>query len=323
MKRRRFPISRAVKEAMDNLPSGVCYFDANGLMLLCNRRMYALAFDLTGRDLQMLAELREALEAPPPGATAVREGELYLLPDGSVWKFSLTTLSDAFGGPVTQCLATEVTDLYQNAVELQRSNEKLAEINARIRQITENVAAIAREEEILRMKMQVHDQLGSSLLALRSYAQTPQGPAKKQELLAAWRGSIRLLLGEAQEDADAFGELTAVAASLGLRVIRTGALPEDRRAAKLLTAAVRECVTNAVRHAGATELYAEFTNAEPYAELRVTNNGAPPTEEIVEGGGLSTLRRRIENAGGEMTLLARPRFELRVRCPAGGEGNLL
>jgi signal transduction histidine kinase len=96
-------------------------------------------------------------------------------------------------------------------------------------------------------------------------------------------------------------------------------LPENESAAYLLTCAVRECVTNAVRYAGATELYADFTESETEATVVVYNNGKEPESEIVEGGGLSTLRRRVERAGGSMRVQSHPIFKLTVTVSKGKE----
>lgn len=47
----RWPKRSAVKEAFDNLPSGICFFDKNGMVTLCNYQMHRLVFALSGRDL--------------------------------------------------------------------------------------------------------------------------------------------------------------------------------------------------------------------------------------------------------------------------------
>ena len=48
----------AIKESFDRLPTGVCFFDRTGSIVLCNRQMYRLCHVLMGRDLQYLDELR-------------------------------------------------------------------------------------------------------------------------------------------------------------------------------------------------------------------------------------------------------------------------
>ena len=84
---------------------------------------------------------------------------------------------------------------------------------------------------------------------------------------------------------------------------------------RLYALILRECTSNGVRHAGATELYADSEHRPQSWHLCITNNGAPPKAEIKEGGGLSSLRRRIENAGGTVTVHSLPVFVLEVTLP--------
>ncbi|MCF0150209.1 MAG: PAS domain-containing protein [Firmicutes bacterium] len=321
MKTTRYQVTAAIKEAFDNLPSGVCYFDRNGLIVLCNRKMYALAFELMGKDLQLLSELQQALDRLPEGSSAVKEGELYILSDGTAWRITQKRLVDEDGTAYIQVFAADVTELRRNSRQLEENNRKLEEISLRLQQITQNAAAIAREEEILSMKMRVHDELGESLLALRTYCLNGFPKEKKEELLADWTQSIRLLQEgiETQESSDSFEELFSIAASVGIKICRSGSLPPDPQAQKLMTAAVRECVTNGVRHARATELYTAFIETPDTYQLHITNNGTPPKGVITEGGGLSSLRRRIENAGGAMKVLSSPGFELIISLPAAAD----
>ena len=83
-----------------------------------------------------------------------------------------------------------------------------------------------------------------------------------------------------------------------------------------------QCVTNAVRYANASELYAEFMETEDIATVSISNNGNKPDSVIVEGGGLSTLRRRVERAGGTMSVHSIPEFRLTVTVPKAKEGVL-
>lgn len=32
-------LRRAIKESVDNFPSGICFADSNGVIVLCNRQM--------------------------------------------------------------------------------------------------------------------------------------------------------------------------------------------------------------------------------------------------------------------------------------------
>ena len=49
--------------------------------------------------------------------------------------------------------------------------------------------------------------------------------------------------------------------------------------------------------------------------VTIENDGKPPDRDVVEGGGLSMLRRRIEYAGGSMKVVSSPVFRLIVSLP--------
>jgi signal transduction histidine kinase len=118
-------------------------------------------------------------------------------------------------------------------------------------------------------------------------------------------------------DEDMLSQIRQTCESVRLGFNQIGTLPKDEEAAYILTCAVRECVTNAVRYAGSKELYAEFSETEGLATVCVTNDGKQPEREIVEGGGLSTLRRRVERAGGTMVVQSLPKFKLIITVPKG------
>lgn len=150
--------------------------------------MYRLAFAITGRDLQTFSELENALRNLPEGALAHRDGDTFLLPDGTAWRFSSEVITDESGARYTQVVASEVSDLYQGSRELAENIAKLKEFQAYIRSTIKNVAVITRENEILSLKMRIHDELGGSLLKL-------------QPLPSAYRRRIQVgAAGQLEED---------------------------------------------------------------------------------------------------------------------------
>ena len=78
-------------------------------------------------------------------------------------------------------------------------------------------------------------------------------------------------------------------------------------------------MTNAVRHAGAKELYVRLACSDQTAYVSVTNSGAAPEGEIAEGGGLTSLRILVKKSGGSMEIKTVPRFELTVSVPVRRE----
>ena len=162
-------ISRnAVKEGFDTLPAAICYFDRNGLLRLINHRMQEIAAVLCGCDLQTLTDLEQALHSPGGGVQLRDEAaRIYAFPDGTVYHFAVRPVQDKYGIPYTEVMATDVSRLAALHAALQQENECLADANRRAKRLYDNMPDIVREEEILKMKMQVHDDIGHTLLAAR------------------------------------------------------------------------------------------------------------------------------------------------------------
>ena len=322
--RRRPRLGRSsVKEAFDNLPSGICFADRNGLIILCNRQMHSLCWDLLGTDLQHLEELRRALKSPQPGVTAAEERALlFRFPDGKLWQFAESAVTGAGIGQYTQVQAIDVTELHEKRGELEWENQALAEANARARRLYLELDQIVREKERLAMKMKVHDNLGLCLLSTRNLLAQNSSLEDFRKGGKRWEQALQLIdiarSAETEDPiaaGDALSALIASAAEIVLQVYVKGDLPRSGEDAYLLIVAMRECVTNTVRHARGSKMDVVLTQAEHRYRMAITNNGKKPDVEIVEGGGLSALRRRIEDRGGNMAVESSPEFRLIVLLP--------
>ena len=311
----------SIKEALDDLPTGVCFsVEGNGEPLLVNRRMYALVRELTGAELRDADALWAALPALP-GVVPEGDDRVYRRPDGSVWRFRRERIS----GPravFLQTTAADETDLCALSEQLREDNAALEDMTERLRRLTRDITRLAREEEILAMKARVHDDIGRSVLATRRFLVQERPLAEAGPVAGLWRSALGLLQNEltAGED-DMLAQLLEASEVLGVSLAFDGALPDDQDAGYLLLCAVRECVTNAARHAQATRVDVRLSEADGFACAEITNNGVPPTGPVREGGGLGSLRRRLENAGGEMELRSAPVFVLTARVPVKKGGT--
>lgn len=325
---RRERIGRAsIKESLDNLPSGICFADQSGLVILSNKQMYRLCYTLMGMDLQHISELLDALEKPQAGIQSVgADTNVYRFPEGKVWKFTQSSITDADGNAYTQVLAVDVTALYEKGDELEQENRRLEEVNARARNLYAQLDDIVREEENFAVKTHVHDEMGELLgLTRNMLTQRELPPERLKALGKRWEHIGDTLGAVGKQDGDAFdsdktlAELTEGIAGIGVALHVRGEFPQKSGAAYLLTAAVRECAINTVRHAKGSEMTVELTKTPHSLIAAITNDGLTPAGEVVEGGGLSALRRRIEGAGGAMQVESTPRFRLVITLPGKEE----
>lgn len=314
----------SIREAFDNLPTGVCFFNEIGLPVLCNRAMHHFSFAVCGKDVQFATDLQNCLsEDFIPIDGAEKSGKLFTLSDGCVWQLEMRSIVYEDGHVYTEYIALDVTQLQKNKMELQEENAQLYKVQAQLKQLSANVVAATREEEILNTKMRVHDEMGKCLLATQLYLTDNTAPPLPDAIVSSWKRAVSVLkYSNENKDEDMMLEIRKTCAFVKMDFVQTGQLPGNESTAYLLTCAVRECVTNAVRYADATALYVDFSETWDAASVVITNNGKLPEGEIKEGGGLSTLRRRIEREGGSMTVQAQPGFRLEVTIPKNKEGAL-
>ena len=281
-----------IKESFDNLPMAVCFFNARGVACLVNRKMLQVSIQLLGSSVQTLTELEQALASPPETVVLLSaQPPTCRFLDGSILQFTQEVIRDSDGICYTQVTASDVTELVRQQYAL--------------------------EEEILTMKMRVHDDIGHSILSARRALLQESDLNTIRENAAVWEQSISLLhrANAMPQPDDQLEYAISRGRALGVQVRLGGELPKTVATRRLLALALGECVTNCVRHAGGTELYADMRPKGALLQVIMTNNGAIPQRPIREGGGLSALRRKIEAAGGTMTVSHQPRFALEVMLP--------
>lgn len=318
--RMRYSLSQeSIKEGSDNLPDGICFFDEYGTVRLINKKMMSIGMMLFGKEIQTLDELHGALSCPQSAVECLdREIALYHFPDGTVHQFTESAITDRDGKQITEVIAANVTELYAKQEELNHENVRLADANRRMKWILDNISDMVREEEILSMKIRVHDDIGHSILAAKKALTQHQDIAVIRKNAVLWETAVDLLYRANNMPAvqDEWQTVQIRAEELGVKIVIDGTLPEDEFVRHLLLLAIRECVTNCVRHAGGNRVFVEVADDGKQTACAMTNNGRAPQQAVIEGSGLSGLRCRIEREGGIMKLTDSPRFVLTVILPA-------
>ena len=314
---RNYLRENAIQESLDNLPSGIVFFDGNGMPKLMNRRMHQICMNLAGRDIQNITELEEALSKPLKEQVFFDDDlKVYGFSDGSVWKFSEKEIITTGGDRFSQFLASEVSELYQSKVLLKRENQKLQEMSAAMKELSKNVVTLTREEETLSMKMRVHDNLGYSVLAAQRMLMR-ESEEDRDIFLSQWKQTLDLLNkdNESVEDEQLHRQVKDRAKFLGVKIIYTGEKIWESHIFRLLDIILLEALSNCVRHAGASELYVKFGSEEHEWGVVITDNGQKPEKNIKEGGGLSGIRKRVEQCGGTLRICSDPIFSITVKIP--------
>lgn len=311
----------AIKESLDALPDGVCFSDRDGLPLLVNTQMNRLSGELFDSEILNAERFWTLLNQKKIRNGTILNVEptvVVRMNDGEVWNFHRDTMHVG-RNEVRELIANNITTQYCLNRELEERNRSLSRINERLRDYGREVERITTENEILSAKIRVHDDVGQSLLAFRSYQAQPPEERDREQLLFLWRYTVSVLRNEAaQTESNNDWELLLKAAqAIDVTVSLDGELPKDGKPRAVLIAALHECLTNTVKHANGNCLSCSICENHDAFMAELTNNGKPPAGEITETGGLANLRRTVEAAAGSMTILSEPRFLLRLTLPKG------
>ena len=309
----------SVKESLDALPDGVCFFSEDGRILLSNRRMQHISSDITGIGILNGEKLWRCIEEKSV-KTDVSDGLVILTSDSKVWNVRRSEI-EAEGNRINEIVALDVTEQYELRRELEERNERLNSVNERLRIFSRDMSRLTAEKELLDAKIKVHDDLGRSLLAFRAYLTAEPSKRDRSKLLPLWRYVISVMKKETapSEEWDA---IEKTAESLHIQIEINGDLPAgladlpvSGEVRSAIMAAIRECLTNTARHARGDRLFVLIkcgADAPHGIRIEITNNGRAPLVPIQEAGGLSNLRHMVERAGGIMTIESSPQFLLRL-----------
>ena len=323
---KRQELSRdSVKQAIDLLPSGICYFTPSGSVKLCNMQMHILFRTLSQSDLQTLPELQDALAHCDAGSGVIRlshERQTYLFPDGKAWRYRQNVVTDEDGAVYTETIFSDMTELYHKKLELKEQIKQLNAISRELKLLSDNVLILTREKEVLSAKTKLHDYMGAGLIAMRQilrHNQTEEA-ANAIELLRQAVSAIKNdnTYPQGRSELDGFMH---DAEAIGIKVNLSGELPEQEELRCVMILAMRECLTNSVRHAGATALHVAVEKNGDSFSMKITNDGKAPETEVVPKGGLHNLYRHIADCGGTMEIQWKPVFVLTVVLPETKEGT--
>ncbi|MBO4242872.1 MAG: hypothetical protein J5883_06300 [Clostridiales bacterium] len=307
----------SIKEAIDNLSNALAFSEKDGNPVLVNRKMDELYTMLTGHGFENALEVWDTINSNAWVKTHERMA-VVRFSDGTIWRFVLTDLQSEHGDYI-QIDGTDFTEIYTYTYKIRLNNIKLQEQYKRQRNILTNIVDLNREKEIVSLKMNIHDELGRCLIATDQYLSSGE-KEDFTDLKKQWNSAISYLEGMSKEEiSSSKQEILDIAALIGCTIEGSGDEPETERSSKLMTAAAREALTNAVRHAHADMISIVSQKKDGYYDVTITDNGTVSFDincEIMEGEGLKNLRNRLEQEGGSLDILTdETGMTLKIRIP--------
>lgn len=297
----------SLKEGIDNLPSGLCWYYDDGTVALRNRVMEQLCYRITGHDLNNGADFENRIRSMLDEANVIK------LPDQSVWSIVLSSVTKD-RTLLHEICAYDITEEYKTTRLLEEKQAEAQAANDSLMRYSRELAQMITAEEILAAKVRIHDELGHGLLLTRKYLLRGGNEEDKEKLIQVLRKNNTLMESSEKNTERSYLEMIFdAAADMGVKIVVEGEMPKSPAVSDVITTAIHENLTNTIRHAKGDEMHVILQREGSRLNAVFTNNGKAPDGPVEERGGLAMLRALVTAAGGEMIIESDSGFKMTLR----------
>lgn len=301
----------SIKEAIDDLPIGICCYEPSGQVIMKNNMMENICLAYTGESLLNAVSFRSALYEDKEAA----EDKVVILQEDKVFSISDNPFSEE--EPTLRIMtAADISEQYKNTQRLKNKQQLVVELNKELSEYGKQIVSSITAREVLNAKVKLHDELGANLLAIKRYILNGGTTEERIAIENILHKNLRYLKNETEmKEKDEYAVILDTAEKLDMKVKVLGELTETQPQRHVIVTGIHECLTNTIRHAGGDELTVVLEEEAEWLIARFTNNGKAPKNEIKERGGLALLKALAEESEGTMEILWTPRFELILKLP--------
>ena len=290
----------SLKEALDGLKTAVM-FESEFNVVYENIAMKTLLEKLKIKQNKSSVEIWQNLNSRD-NSKIVDQQNLLVFLDKKVYSFSIIKQSKI------QIYAFDITKEYLTTTEIESKQTELKAKQTEILQMIENLDEIERQKEVLSLKSKLHDIIGQRLFILHHILDVID---EKTFGLNNVKNMLSSMLSEI--DNEEFNETQNLQNSIitafemiGFNIEITGNMPQETQKAKALVKIIRECATNAIRHANATKLFVNITNS----QIEIYDNGKFTSQSFAEGTGIKGMRLNAETLGGKVSIFNSDKFKI-------------
>lgn len=280
----------SLKEALDELKTAVM-FESEFNVVYENLAMKNLLEKLEINKNKSSFEIWQNLKLRK-SSKIVDEQNMLVFLDEKVYSFSIIQHSKI------QIYAFDITKEYLTTLEIENKQSELKVKQFEILKMIENLDEIERQKEVLILKSKLHDIIGQRLFILHHVLDSID---EKTFDLNNIKNMLKTMIGEI--DNDEFFETKNMQNSIitafemiGFNIIVSGEMPKEMQKAKAVVKIIRECATNAIRHANATKLFVKISDK----KIEISDNGKLTNQTSTESTGIKGMRINAKMLGGEL-----------------------
>lgn len=292
----------SLKQALDGLKTALM-FESEFNVVYENLAMKTLFEKLNIKQHQTSFEIWQNLKSRE-NSKIIDEQNILVFLDKKVYSFSIIKQSK------TQIYAFDITKEYLTTTEIENKQNELKTKQTEILQMIENLDEIERQREVLLLKSKLHDIIGQRLFILHQILDEID---EKTFDLNSVKSLLKTMLDEIDnedisEAQNLQNSIVTAFEMIGFNIEISGEIPKETQKAKALVKIIRECATNAIRHANATKLFVNISDN----KIEISDNGKFDNNFIIEGTGIKGMRLNAETLGGELNILTQNGFKVLI-----------
>ena len=282
----------SLKEALDGLKTAVM-FESEFNVVYENLAMKILLEKLNIKQNQSSFEIWQSLKSRE-NFKIIDEQNILVFLDKKVYSFSIIKQSK------TQIYAFDITKEYLTTTEIESKQTELKAKQTEILQMIENLDEIERQREVLLLKSKLHDIIGQRLFILHHILDVID---EKTFDLNSVKSLLKTMLDEIDnedisEAQNLQNSIITAFEMIGFNIEISGKIPKETPKAKALVKIIRECATNAIRHANATKLFVNISQD----RIEIFDNGKFINQTFIENTGIKGMRLNAETLDGELSI---------------------
>ena len=211
-----------------------------------------------------------------------------------------------------EIIAFDITEEYNLQNKLNEQNNKIKNNNNELILGIENIEELEREKNLLNLKNKYHDILGQNLSVLQQYLNKQNISKESFEEIKFMINKMFIEIEDTEDSNVNLQNLIELHKNNGTNIRVTGKLPQNKEIAKVFFEIIREATTNAIKHAGSTNVFIEIKESLEEISMIITNDGKKSNEFITENEGIKGMRRKVNKLNGIFYIQTLPQFSVNV-----------
>ena len=297
---KKYPGRIAIKQAFDALSDGIAFANSFGQITYINNSLKNTLVSIDILSHNRMKEIIGSIKTKAENNGRIVSDNTYIVNiDERAYKFS-------FDNSLSQLSCIDVTDEEKLIKQIEDNKILLERANKELKENLEKIDEIQREEELLSIKGQVHDNLAQQLSILHMFILNDNS----NNLIELKNMLKSLEITESENIEEGFiTSLTKLLKMIDVDLTVRGEIPQDLEVKAFIHKFIKETTTNAIKHGMATEIKVNIEQTDKFTIIHVTNNGYAPNK-IEFGNGLNSILTELNKYKGTIDFNYQDQFTI-------------